>query len=93
MQIHMELNKNQKRLSLGGARLLLYKRVFSIGGTAIRIGLCTICHHRQGNVGYTNLYSLLSYIKEEFPAHRISSSANLLANNIFVQQKNSFILV
>lgn len=88
----MELNKNQKRLSLGGARLLLYKRVFFIGGTATRIGLCTI-HHRRGNVCYPNLYSLRSYTKEEFPAHRISSVANLLTNNIFVQQKNSFILV
>lgn len=38
----MELNKNQKRLSLGGARLLLYKRVFFIGGTATRIGQSAI---------------------------------------------------
>lgn len=83
----MELNKNQSRIFLGGKILLIYKRVF------FRIGLCTICHHRQGNVCYPNLYSLRSYTKEEFPAHRISSSANLLTNNIFVQQKNSFILV
>lgn len=88
----MELNKKLSRLSLGGARLLLYKRVFSVGGTATRIGLCTI-HHRQGNVRYSNLYSLRSYTKEEFPAHSISCETNLLAKNIFVQQKNSFILV
>lgn len=83
----MELNKNQSRIFLGG------KTQEGI----IHWGYCdqdwSICHHRQGNVCYPNLYSLRSYTKEEFLAHSISCDANLLANNIFVQQKNSFILV